>query len=184
MMQRRLAKGETDKLERYATTAITAANRAAALTPRLLAFSRRQPLDPKPVNANRLVTGMEELLRRTIGEAIRLEIVTAGGLWETLCDPHQLESAILNLAINVRDAMSSGGNLTIETCNAHIDDAYAATSRDVRPGQYICICVTDIGSGMRPDVIAKAFDPFSHPQAHWARNGARAIDDLRLRASI
>jgi PAS domain S-box-containing protein len=160
MMQRRIAKGETDKIERYTTTAITAANRAAALTHRLLAFSRRQPLDPKPVNANRLVTGMEELLRRTIGEAIRLEIVTAGGLWQTLCDPHQLESAILNLAINARDAMGEGGTITIETCNAHLDSAYAAKSRDVRPGQYICICVTDTGAGMTPDVIAKAFDPF------------------------
>jgi PAS domain S-box-containing protein len=160
MMQRQIAKGETAKIERYATTAMTAANRAAALTHRLLAFSRRQPLDPKPVNANRLVTGMEELLRRTIGEAIRLEIVTAGGLWQTLCDPPQLESAILNLAINARDAMDEGGTLTIETCNAHLDNAYAPKSRDVQPGQYICICVTDTGSGMTPGVIAKAFDPF------------------------
>nr|WP_302474503.1 PAS domain S-box protein [Roseococcus sp. MDT2-1-1] len=160
MMQRRIAKGETDIIERYTTIAITSANRAAALTHRLLAFSRRQPLDPKPVSANRLVTGMEELLRRTIGEAIRLEMVTAGGLWQTLCDPHQLESAILNLAINARDAMPGGGTLTIETCNAHLDTAYAAKSREVKPGQYICICVTDTGSGMSPDVIAKAFDPF------------------------
>jgi PAS domain S-box-containing protein len=160
MMQRRIAKGETDKIERYATTAMTAANRAAALTHRLLAFARRQPLDPKPVNANRLVTGMEELLRRTIGETIALEIVTAGGLWQTLCDPHQLESAILNLAINARDAMLEGGKLTIETCNARLDDAYAARQREVKPGQYICICVTDTGTGMTPDVIAKAFEPF------------------------
>jgi PAS domain S-box-containing protein len=105
MMQRQIAKGDSSKIERYATTAMTSAKRAAALTHRLLAFSRRQPLDPKPVNANRLVTGMEELLRRTIGEAVALEVVTAGGLWQTLCDPHQLESAILNLAINARDAM-------------------------------------------------------------------------------
>ncbi len=160
MMQRRLQQGRTDSIERYATAAMTSANRAAALTHRLLAFSRRQPLDPKPVNANRLVTGMEELLRRTIGEAIRLEIVTAGGLWQTLCDPHQLESAILNLAINARDAMPDGGMLTIETCNAHLDNAYAARQRDVTPGQYICICVTDTGTGMTQDVIAKAFEPF------------------------
>jgi hypothetical protein len=139
---------------------MTSANRAAALTHRLLAFSRRQPLDPKPVNANRLVSGMEELLRRTIGEAIRLEIVTAGGLWQTLCDPHQLESAVLNLAINARDAMPEGGTLTIETCNAHLDSAYAAKQREVKPGQYVCICVTDTGTGMTPDVIAKAFEPF------------------------
>jgi PAS domain S-box-containing protein len=160
MMQRRMAKGETDKVERYVTAAMTSANRAAALTHRLLAFSRRQPLDPKPVNANRLVTGMEELLRRTIGESVGLEIVTAGGLWQTLCDPHQLESAILNLAINARDAMPGGGKLTIETCNAHLDTAYVAQSRDVRPGQYVCICVTDTGTGMDKDTVAKVFEPF------------------------
>ena len=160
MMQRQIARGETARIERYATTAITSANRAAALTHRLLAFSRRQPLDPKPVNSNRLVTGMEELLRRTIGEATRLEIVTAGGLWQTLCDPHQLESAILNLAINARDAMPEGGTLTIETCNAHLDSAYAAQQRDVRPGQYVCICVTDTGTGMARETVEKAFEPF------------------------
>ena len=160
MMQRQMAKGDTSRIERYATTAMTSANRAAALTHRLLAFSRRQPLDPKPVNANRLVTGMEELLRRTIGEAITLETVTAGGLWQTICDPHQLESAILNLAINARDAMPGGGSLTIETCNAHLDGAYAAQQRDVKPGQYVCICVTDTGSGMTKDTIDKAFEPF------------------------
>ena len=160
MMQRQMAKGETSKIERYATTAMTSANRAAALTHRLLAFSRRQPIDPRPTNANRLVTGMEELLRRTIGESIALEVVTAGGLWQTLCDPHQLESAILNLAINARDAMPDGGSLTVETCNAHLDSAYTAKQRDVRPGQYICICVTDTGSGMSADTIAKAFEPF------------------------
>ncbi len=160
MMQRRISQDKTADLQRYTTAAMSAANRAAALTHRLLAFSRRQTLDPKAVNANRLVTGMEDLLRRTIGEAIRLEIVTAGGLWLTLCDPHQVENAILNLAINARDAMPNGGALTIETCNAHLDNAYAALSRDVRPGQYVCICVTDTGSGMSPDVMAKAFDPF------------------------
>jgi PAS domain S-box-containing protein len=160
MMQRRISQGRPGEIERYATAAMTSANRAAALTHRLLAFARRQPLDPKPVNSNRLVAGMEELLRRTIGEAIRLEIVTAGGLWQTLCDPNQLESAILNLAINARDAMPEGGTLTIETCNAHLDSAYAAGQRDVRPGQYVCICVTDTGTGMSADVIAKAFEPF------------------------
>jgi CheY-like chemotaxis protein len=130
------------------------------LTHRLLAFARRQPLDPKPVNSNRLVTGMEELLRRTIGESVSLEIVTAGGLWQTLCDPNQLESAILNLAINARDAMPEGGKLTIETCNTRLDSVYAARQRELKPGQYVCICVTDTGGGMSADVIAKAFDPF------------------------
>lgn len=160
MMQRRISQGQTDKIERYTNVALTSANRAAALTHRLLAFARRQPLDPKPVNANRLVMGIEDLLRRTIGEAVRLEIVTAGGLWQTSCDPNQLESAIVNLAINARDAMHDGGTLTIETCNAHLDDAYAAKLREVQPGQYICICVSDTGTGMPPEVIQKAFDPF------------------------
>jgi PAS domain S-box-containing protein len=160
LLQRQLARGQTEKLARYATAATTSANRAAALTHRLLAFSRRQPLDPKAVNANRLVSGMEDLLRRTIGENIALEIVTAGGLWQSMCDPHQLESAVLNLVINGRDAMPDGGTLTIETCNAHIDLAYAARLGNVRPGQYVCVCVTDTGTGMTKDTIARAFEPF------------------------
>ncbi|MEA1083490.1 PAS domain S-box protein [Sphingomonas sp. CD22] len=160
LLQRRLARGETDKVERYATAAITSANRAAALTHRLLAFSRRQPLDPKAVDANRLVAGMEELLRRTIGESIAFEMVGAIGLWRTRCDPHQLESAILNLAINARDAMPDGGTLTIETSNARLDAAYVAQQRDVRAGDYVCVCVTDTGTGMSPETIARAFEPF------------------------
>ena len=160
MMQRRMAQGQTDRIEHYTNTALAAANRAAALTHRLLAFSRRQPLDPQPVNANRLVAGTEELLRRTIGESIRLEFVTAGGLWQTLCDPHQLENAILNLAINARDAMPEGGRLTIETCNAHLDDAYAGRQREIKPGQYVCIAVSDTGIGMKREIVEKAFDPF------------------------
>ncbi len=160
LLQRKMAAGRMDDLDRHVSMATTSANRAAALTHRLLAFSRRQPLDPKPVNANRLVTSMEELLRRTIGENVQLEMVTAGGLWQTRCDPHQLESALLNLAINARDAMPGGGKLTVETCNAHLDSAYAAQSRDVRPGQYVCICVSDTGTGMDRETIAKAFEPF------------------------
>ena len=160
MMQRKIAAGRSGETERYISVALTSANRAAALTHRLLAFSRRQPLDPRPVDANRLVTSTEDLLRRTLGEKIRLEMVTAGGLWQTLCDPHQLESAILNLAINARDAMPDGGQLTIETCNAHLDSRYAASTRDVRPGQYVCICVSDTGTGMSSETIEKAFEPF------------------------
>jgi PAS domain S-box-containing protein len=145
---------------RYVTAATTSANRAAALTHRLLAFARRQPLDPRPVQANALVASLEDLFRRTVGEAVTLEVVLAGGLWPTLCDPNQLESALLNLVINARDAMPDGGKLTIETCNAHLDEAYIAAQRDVKPGQYVCICVTDTGTGMPPDVIGRAFDPF------------------------
>jgi signal transduction histidine kinase len=160
LMQKRLAQGRMSEVDRYAATAESAAKRAAALTHRLLAFSRRQPLDPKAVDANRLVGSMEELLRRTLGETVELEVVRAAGLWTTLCDPHQLESAILNLAINGRDAMPDGGRLTIETCNAHLDDAYTARERVVKAGQYVCVGVTDTGVGMSSDVIAKAFEPF------------------------
>ena len=160
LMLTRMTQGRTDSIERYAKAALSSAQRAAALTHRLLAFSRRQPLDPKPINANQLITGMEDLLRRTIGPSHALEFVTAGGIWTTLCDPNQLESAILNLAINARDAMPEGGKLTVETCNAHLDDAYVARQRDVTPGQYVCICVTDTGTGMSREIIDRAFEPF------------------------
>jgi PAS domain S-box-containing protein len=161
LLQRRVESGRTDGLQRYTSSAMTAAQRAAALTQRLLAFARRQPLDPKRVEANRLVADMEDLLRRTLGPGIALEIVLAGGLWPTLCDPNQLESAILNLAINARDAMPAGGRLTIETANAYLDDAYARSQGgEVRPGQYVMISVTDTGTGMAPQVVARVFDPF------------------------
>jgi CheY-like chemotaxis protein len=112
------------------------------------------------VRGNPLVASMEDLLRRTLGERVELELALAGGLWLTKCDPNQLESAILNLAINARDAMPHGGKLTIETCNAHLDSLYAARQRDVRPGQYVCICVTDTGVGMDAETIQRAFEPF------------------------
>ncbi len=160
LMQTRMAQGRTENLERYAKAATESANRAAALTHRLLAFARRQPLDPKPVDANRLVMSMEELLRRTTSEAIQLDIVTAEDLPLTLCDPNQLESAILNLAINARDAMPEGGRLTIATSLSHLDSSYAATQQDLAPGSYVMICVSDSGSGMPADVLAQAFDPF------------------------
>jgi PAS domain S-box-containing protein len=159
LMQRRIGQGRFNDVERYATSATASARRAAALTHRLLAFARRQPLDPKPVDINQLVRSMEELLRRTTGEAIALEIVAAQDLWATFCDPHQLESALLNLVINSRDAMPDGGTLAIETANAHLDHNYA-DMRDVTPGHYVCLSVTDTGSGMAPAIIARAFDPF------------------------
>lgn len=160
IMDSRLAQGRTDDLVRWLSGAKTSAGRAAALTHRLLAFSRRQPLDPRAVRANPLIGSMEDMLRRTLSENVDLELVLAGGLWTTRCDPNQLESAILNLAINARDAMPEGGKLVIETCNAHLDSAYAARQRDVKPGQYVCICVTDTGVGMSKDTIARAFEPF------------------------
>jgi len=160
LMQTRITQGRTETVERYAKAAMSSAQRAAALTHRLLAFARRQPLDPKPVNANQLIASMEDLLRRTIGPLHALEIVTAGGLWTTLCDPNQLESAILNLAINARDAMPDGGQLTIETSNAYLDEAYAGAQPDLRPGQYVAICISDTGTGMPPDVIERVFEPF------------------------
>ncbi|MEP9377574.1 PAS domain-containing protein [Aquabacter sp. CN5-332] len=159
IMQQRIQQGRTADLERWTAGAMTSAQRAASLTHRLLAFARRQPLDPRPVNGNPLMASMEDLLRRTIGEHIRLELVLAAGLWTTLCDPNQLENAVLNLAINARDAMPDGGQLTIETCNTHLD-AQIAKERNMVAGQYVCICVTDTGVGMTPEVLERAFDPF------------------------
>ena len=160
IVKRRVAQGRVGELDRFIDGATQAASRAAALTHRLLAFSRRQPLDPKAVRVNGLIASMEDLLRRTMGENIAFELVLGGGLWLTRCDPNQLENAILNLAINARDAMPRGGTLTIETCNAHLDSAYTARQKGVKPGQYICVCVTDTGTGMSADIMAKAFEPF------------------------
>jgi PAS domain S-box-containing protein len=160
LLQKRITQGRLGELNRFITGAMGAANRASALTHRLLAFSRRQPLDPRPVRANPLVASMEDLLRRTLGERVELELVLGAGLWLTLCDANQLENAILNLAINGRDAMPDGGKLTIETTNTHIDEAYSARLKDVRPGQYVCICVSDTGMGMSQETIDKAFEPF------------------------
>jgi PAS domain S-box-containing protein len=159
LLQTRLNQGRIDNVARYINAAMTSANRAAALTHRLLAFARRQPLIPKGVDANALVVSLEDLLRRTIGETIDLEIAASDELWGTLCDPNQLESALLNLAINARDAMPDGGRLTIATANARLNNVTADTPALV-PGDYICITVTDTGVGMSPEVAARAFDPF------------------------
>ncbi len=150
----------TDRLARALDNAIQGAQRAASLTQRLLAFSRRSPLDPKPIDASRLVTGMSELLRRTLGEQITIESVLGGGLWRVLADPNQLEIAILNLAVNARDAMPDGGRLTIETANTHLDEAYAAAQSEVVPGQYVVISISDTGIGMGRETLARAFEPF------------------------
>ncbi len=149
-----------NEVGRFIGNAMGATRRAAALTHRLLAFSRRQPLEPRALETNPLVASMEDLLRRTLGESIRLQLALAEGLWRTKCDPNQLENAILNLAINARDAMPNGGTLVIETRNATLDSLFSTGQTAVQPGNYVCISVTDTGIGMRPDTLAKAFDPF------------------------
>ncbi|MGE0715964.1 MAG: ATP-binding protein [Alphaproteobacteria bacterium] len=157
---RRLGEGGDPRLRRRITGALEGASRAAGLTQRLLAFARQQPLDPKPTDVNRLVAGMSDLLHRTLGETIAVETVLGGGVWPVFADGPQLESAILNLAVNARDAMPAGGKLTIETANTHLDDAYAAAHSEVTAGQYVMVAVSDTGSGMPADVVARAFDPF------------------------
>ncbi len=159
LLETRLQQGRLNDLGRYISAAQGASRRAAALTHRLLAFSRRQSLDPKPTDVNRLVGGMEELIRRTMGPSIKVEIVGAMGVWNTLVDPNQLENALLNLCINARDAMPVGGRLIIETANKWLDDR-AARLRDLAPGQFVSLCVSDNGTGMSEEVIRRAFDPF------------------------
>jgi signal transduction histidine kinase len=206
LLRTRLKQGRMEAIERYIATAEGAAARAAALTHRLLAFSRRQTLDPKPVNVNRLVADMEELLQRTVGPGVRVSTMLAGGLWATLCDPSQLDNAILNLCINARDAMPDGGQLVIETENTWLDERQAR-ERDMVPGQYVQVSVTDTGAGMTPEVAARAFDPFfttkplgtgtglglsmiygfakqSGAERQLARQHPGALHDLRLRQAV
>lgn len=159
LAQRRLARGETD-IARFTDAAVDAARRAATLTSRLLAFARRQPLQPTVFDPNRVIGGMQDLLRRTLGEHIEFEMVLGGGVWRVNTDVSELENAIVNVCVNARDAMPGGGKLTIESSNAHLDDAYAASNIDVAAGQYVMIAVTDTGAGMPPEVKAKVFEPF------------------------
>jgi len=159
MIQTRLAQGRIGELDRYVNGAMGAAKRASGLTQRLLAFSRRQTLDPRPLDLNTLVNGMMDLVTRSVGPAVEVEMAGAAGLWTTFVDAGQLENALLNLCINARDAMPDGGKLTIETSNRWMDER-AARQRGLEPGQYVSLCVSDTGTGMPPDVIARAFDPF------------------------
>ena len=160
LARRRLAAGDIGGVGKYITNASEGAQRAAVLTSRLLAFSRKQALEPKVFDANKLVGGMSELLRSTIGEQIGIETVLAGGLWRTFADPAQVETALLNLAVNARDAMPDGGKLTIETANTYLDERYAAAHNEVAAGQYVMISATDTGAGMPPEVVERAFEPF------------------------
>ena len=148
------------RAEQRLANAMGGVQRGAKLASQLLAFGRRQPLEPKVVNIGRLVAGMEDLLRRSIGEAIEIETVVSGGLWNAFVDSTQIENAVLNLAINARDAMDGVGKLTIEVRNAHLDPEYAAENSEVRPGQYVMIAVTDTGAGISPEIVEQVFEPF------------------------
>jgi signal transduction histidine kinase len=160
MARRALTNSEVSRAGRAIDNAQKGAERAATLTQRLLAFSRRQPLAPKPIDVDRLVAGMGDLLHRALGEIVELETVSTAGLWKAEADPNQLEATILNLAVNARDAMPEGGKLTIETANVRLDEQYAAAHAEVAPGSYVLLAVTDTGHGMSRDVLSKALDPF------------------------
>jgi signal transduction histidine kinase/CheY-like chemotaxis protein len=159
LASRRMQKGDFN-IDRFLNAAITAADRAAALTQRLLAFARQQPLAPRRLDANKMIANMSDLLHSTLGEQIHIETVAAAGLWTIHADPQQLENALINIAVNARDAMPGGGKLTIETANTHLDDAYCRQNPEVEPGQFALIAITDTGLGMPPEVAARAFDPF------------------------
>jgi PAS domain S-box-containing protein len=159
LLSNRLDQGRLTDAKRYIVAAQSASKRAAALTHRLLAFARRQTLDEKATDINRLVAGMEDLIRGTVGPSVKVEVAAAADLWTTRVDQNQLENALLNLCINARDAMPTGGSLMIETDNQRVDER-GARERDIPSGQYVTLSVTDTGTGMAPDVIARAFDPF------------------------
>ena len=159
LMQLRMQQGRLTDVDRYMTAAQGAAKRAAALTHRLLAFSRRQTLDPKPTDVTRLAMGMQEMIQRTVGPSIPVEVVGATTTWPALVDASQLENALLNLCINARDAMPDGGRITVETANKWMDER-AARQHDMPEGQYLSLSVTDTGTGMPPAVIARVFEPF------------------------
>jgi signal transduction histidine kinase len=159
LLRRKIASSNEDCIQ-LIDSAMDGADRATAMVRRLLAFSRRQPLSPRPLDPNKFVASVSDMVRRALGEKIELETVLAGGLWATKIDQHELESAIVNLAVNARDAMPDGGKLTIETANCYLDDAYASENMEVNPGQYVMIAVTDTGQGMPPEVLSRAFDPF------------------------
>lgn len=160
LLRRRLARGRTDDLDGLIDLGVTSANRAAGLTHRLLAFSRRQSLDSKPVKMNTLVVSMGELLQRSINESIQLDMQLSEDLWVAEADPNQLESALLNLVLNARDAMPEGGKLVVNTSNQHLDKGFTQVHSNLQPGDYVVLRVTDTGCGMPEGTITRAFDPF------------------------
>jgi len=160
LLRRRVARGKLDDLDSLIDLGVTSANRAAGLTHRLLAFSRRQSLDSKPVEINQLVSSMGELLQRSINESIALDMRLADELWTAEADPNQLESALLNLVINARDAMPSGGSLTVETTNRHLDNVFTAAYGTLLPGDYVELSVSDTGCGIPESLLGRVFDPF------------------------
>jgi signal transduction histidine kinase len=160
LMQRRVEQGRTEEAARYVDAARTTVSRAAALTNRLLAFARRQSLQPKPTEPNALVQGMAELIRGTVGPSVEVVLRLGSGVWTVLCDPGQLENVLLNLAVNARDAMPDGGRLTITTTDVQLTARDLQGQDDARPGEYVEVAVADTGEGMTPAVLARAFEPF------------------------
>ena len=161
--RRRLANMSADAsapLARPLDAALQGAKKAAKLTHRLLAFSRQQALEPAPLDLNKLIGGISELLLRTVGSPVAIETVLAGGLWLTLADANQMENVLINLVVNAKDAMPDGGKITIETANGYLDEAYAASFSDVSPGQYTVLSVTDTGTGIDPSILERVFEPF------------------------
>jgi PAS domain S-box-containing protein len=165
------AAGSNAHLRDLADTTFQAAQRGAELTSRLLAYARKQPLEPAPTNVANLIAGMDQLLRRTLGEQVEIEVVRGGGLWTAMVDPAQLESALLNLCLNARDAMPEGGQLTIETANAHLDEDYARQHLEITPGHYVMIAVTDTGMGVAPEIAERVFEPFFTTKASGQGSG-------------
>ena len=179
-----LTEAPAERLRRVINNAMRGAERATTITKHLLVFSRKEPPDPKPLNINKLVHGFSDFLRRTLGETISLDIVGADGLWWAKADPVQLEAAILNLAVNARDAMAAGGKLTITTKNTFLDKKYCRQHDELVPGPYVRIAISDTGTGMSKDIFKRVFEPFFTTKEGRARNGPWAQPSLWLRQAI